>query len=899
MIRRYGLYFALFFFCVLMYGMYLGGWIPVGEDNTLGFCPYFSLPWDVNFLPPLWKFYSQGGSPLDDNFVAVLYPPRLPAYFCPDWRAIYGPYWFFHYFVAFFGMALFLRSADIDRLSAFTGAVVFAAGGHLAGRILNPTILMSVVWFPWLLYGAAGEGRARRFAATGALVLLYLAAQPQSILYGTLVYAIALLVLTPSAARRRAFAGGAVSVGTAFLAASPELIPGAIRVLRSSRMKATAGVNLADSLDFSEIPNILFGGSGGSLYPEYIDKICYVSPVILALILWAMCYRVFWRRREVVLGIVFFWTGIFIALGKNAGWEWVFSTVPGLRMLSGPTRALTLSALGLSLLAAFAMRTIRERANASESGKAFAAPGLIFAALGGACFLYILTCMGFHLESIKSIGGVLIDAWLSSPPALNPSFFPFIDAGLGLLVLGAGIFLLGFRFRRAIPWFAAGLAVFMLWNFRSRVDPPLERASFFTPPAGIDYLQKLQRRPGAEPFRVAGFDALRFHDSDLTEIHKFENLMPNLAGCFGLEDIQTFDTLIELDFLDLLLRTAGRCRFNDPLRSAAIAKPDLELFDTLGVRYLIGHPYNRLVSAMPLTVHPSSPVEKPVPEWNEEKARDPITAWLFVSLADGNSIPPAGAAVAALIVEAEEGRFEYPVRIGVETHHLLARNYASANRKIPDRESIHMAWTEPTLDRSFSWRVKFSQYRGRVCFDRPLHVKKVSWKPLRSDTLLHVSSQACRLARPAEGLDPWRLVFGEENQVAPVFEYIQAKPRAELRAEDSVSTATVPGTVSWLAKTPNTLRLRCQTDKPALLYLRERWASGWRATVNGKPEPIIKTPGGFRAVRVPAGTAEVFLSYQPGLFLALSTLSALVLLCWLAVALRRRCVSKDALRACG
>ena len=50
---------------------------------------------------------------------------------------------------------------------------------------------------------------------------------------------------------------------------------------------------------------------------------------------------------------------------------------------------------------------------------------------------------------------------------------------------------------------------------------------------------------------------------------------------------------------------------------------------------------------------------------------------------------------------------------------------------------------------------------------------------------------------------------------------------------------------------------------PALLMLSETWYPGWRATVNGEAQPVLRVNGAQRAVPVPAGASTVELRFVP------------------------------------
>ena len=92
-------------------------------------------------------------------------------------------------------------------------------------------------------------------------------------------------------------------------------------------------------------------------------------------------------------------------------------------------------------------------------------------------------------------------------------------------------------------------------------------------------------------------------------------------------------------------------------------------------------------------------------------------------------------------------------------------------------------------------------------------------------------------------------------------------------------------TLEWQAYRATQVRLRVVNPAPqgAWLLITDTWYPGWRATVNGKPAPLLKANGAFRAVPVPPGEAIVEMRFMPrsfqlGALLSLLSLAALGIL---------------------
>lgn len=72
--------------------------------------------------------------------------------------------------------------------------------------------------------------------------------------------------------------------------------------------------------------------------------------------------------------------------------------------------------------------------------------------------------------------------------------------------------------------------------------------------------------------------------------------------------------------------------------------------------------------------------------------------------------------------------------------------------------------------------------------------------------------------------------------------------------------------VTWLRDEPEDVELSVDAQAQGYLVLSDNYASGWQATVDGKPAEIIRANVAFRAVQVPPGKHVVKFEYRPALF---------------------------------
>lgn len=75
--------------------------------------------------------------------------------------------------------------------------------------------------------------------------------------------------------------------------------------------------------------------------------------------------------------------------------------------------------------------------------------------------------------------------------------------------------------------------------------------------------------------------------------------------------------------------------------------------------------------------------------------------------------------------------------------------------------------------------------------------------------------------------------------------------------------AATPPPVTVTRLHPSALRVVVDAAAPGLLVLSEVWYPGWRATVNGAPQPVLHANGALRGVPIPAGSSVVEMWFSP------------------------------------
>jgi hypothetical protein len=136
-------------------------------------------------------------------------------------------------------------------------------------------------------------------------------------------------------------------------------------------------------------------------------------------------------------------------------------------------------------------------------------------------------------------------------------------------------------------------------------------------------------------------------------------------------------------------------------------------------------------------------------------------------------------------------------------------------------------------------------------FDRPIRLFAVP-RPLPR-------AYAVDAARVAQGRDAFAAVidpaFDIEREVvlSPGLGPVAPAPPG----------AAPGGTVEIVEKRADRVRMRADMRREGYVVLLEGHARGWRATVDGRPQPMAQANLAFRAVRVPAGQHAVEMVYRP------------------------------------
>jgi hypothetical protein len=109
------------------------------------------------------------------------------------------------------------------------------------------------------------------------------------------------------------------------------------------------------------------------------------------------------------------------------------------------------------------------------------------------------------------------------------------------------------------------------------------------------------------------------------------------------------------------------------------------------------------------------------------------------------------------------------------------------------------------------------------------------------------------------------------------------KHEAIVEGGPALAAGEPAGTVAVSEYGLQQVRLLVESERPAYLVTSETHYPGWRAYVDGRPQPIYYTNVAFRGFPVPAGRHQVVMRFEAPLFWWAAAASALGWIVWAAL----------------
>jgi len=128
-----------------------------------------------------------------------------------------------------------------------------------------------------------------------------------------------------------------------------------------------------------------------------------------------------------------------------------------------------------------------------------------------------------------------------------------------------------------------------------------------------------------------------------------------------------------------------------------------------------------------------------------------------------------------------------------------------------------------------------------------------------------------------KGVQNWRTTFETEKML--VLENPDFKERVEWREGE--------GKVMVESYSANEIKIKYESGEDGEIIVRDNWDDGWKAVVNGEEREIDEYNNVFRSVRVPAGSGEVVMKYQPKDWVLGKQLALIGSLSWLVLGINQ------------
>ncbi|HUS14938.1 MAG TPA: YfhO family protein [Chloroflexia bacterium] len=878
-----------------------------GEDSAFVFEPwlqYSAARLHAGALP-LWNPDSLLGVPLIGNMQSAVFSPlNWPFFLWPDpWMLVVAPA--LKIWLALLGMYMLarevLRGAPLPAVLAVT---TFAFGAFMSMWLVYP-LSSAAAWLPWLLWATARLVEApgpRPFARLAAIVGLNLVAgHPETAYHAAQATGVFALFYTwrvgavgwrPWAVRLGAVAG-AYGLGAGL--AAVQLLP-FLDYLRQSAMLLTRGnwgsPILPDRGLLTLISPTLFGspatGNWWDPTTTYQEITAYGGLLPLLLAPFALLARKPGQRGLAALFIVL----ALVSLGVVYRWPGVFDVamlLPGMAAVANQ-RLLLVVQLAFALVGAIGLDALLAQTGSRRPAvRLLGAVGLLGALAVGVPWL-----LGAGAFGVPGEAAAALTAWEDG-----------LQRSATLLAVEGGALALALAWLYRSPHMAGVVSVILivihagdLVSAFGSYNPTVARTEYYPPTPATTFLQARQQAEG--PLRVV---AMR------------RAFPPNASLVYGLADPRGYDALEPQPFHELAAAIEPAIRLKpggSPTVYRSVRSP---LINLLNVRYVLAGPDedpNYLLDARQEAVAGSlhmalTPGARPGQTFTANQ--DHLAAiQVFGSTAGGQA---RGALVFHLMTDAaapadlvtlrldltdlpdggywwlrfppipdSAGRSFYfycevsdvgpapPLGLAYSPNDAYAPGTRTDSGAPAPGDLLFRALTLPDADATWFSRVldggatRSSVFANRRALPR-------AWLAHRLEVQPDPATRVARLADPAF------------NALSTV---LLAAPLPAQAPLPTVPPNPAADQVTITRYEHEAVAITTNSAAAGVLVLADQAFSGWTATVDGAPTPILTADHALRAVALPSGTHTVRFAYEPLAFTAGAAVSAGTLLVLLALA---------------
>ncbi len=504
---------------------------------------------------PLWNPYSFSGTPLLGNWQsAVFYPLNILLVLFGDlwgWSLLISA----QMLISSVGMLLFLKKMKLDYLSAMAGALVYSYGGFMLIFLTYGSPAQTAAWLPWLMWSVAGiveESKKKFFGAYSLCVLMMiLAGNFQVTLYGV-IFSLAYFIFLSKTKLRVTdclkilfFLGLGVGMGAIYLLPVFEFLQNSIRNLDLNIMEYNFGLIPLKAMVTFLAPDY-FGNPATGNFRGFIyhETSFYFGVTAIPLVMYG-----FWSENRQKL--FFLIAGILALL-------MVFDT--------------PLGRLPFVLKIPFISTSYASRANII-----FQMCAAVMCAIGVESVLktkrkmifyssvvFLCCCMVFgYLSGMRWLGwnSILWDEkYIISWKNL---IFPVLASG-GLLAVSV----LFWRVKRILVYCVLAIICIDLFRFGWKYTPFVNTTFDFPKTSSIEFLKN-----NLGNYRM--------------ERERAEIMPSNTWAYYNLMSPSGYDPLLSLNYARLHKAYNGNDPSEPPVRYLEMEKPDSNILDLLGVKYIL------------------------------------------------------------------------------------------------------------------------------------------------------------------------------------------------------------------------------------------------------------------------------------------------------------------------
>ncbi len=893
---------------------------------------------------PLWNPFIFAGMPLAASvYPGAFYPPNFLFAILPATLAM-NIVVLATYHLALIGTYLYARRIGITRTGALIAGIAFTFGGFMINHLSHTSRIAAAAWLPWVLL--AIENLARRqswrqawlWSALGAIfiALQFLAGEPQMSVFTCLVSVpCAAYAFRHCESRKRFILSICLMVICGSLLSAIQLLPSIELLAQSERSDPGPAFFGIYSFPPWQLPALIFPYFfGGAFFPPYRvpywgRDIAAIMSGYVGMLTWVLALIAIFGNRS--NGRVWLWAGIavvsiILAFGGYLpfGLNDRLYLVPGYKTFRGLYRhqfeftfaMAMLGGLGMSYLAnlkiQFAIRALKS--------------GTIAMSVIIALVVILYLFFGKHLAAIRprpEQASSLANAELIIPIAffiltLTLLWFSNLKSQISnpllLVVLLLDLASYGHFFHWRIATF----------NVDERLaDPP-----------AVQLIKSREKdlnsfRIMSHPVQVDDYALHWPEDPNFELINR-----PNISILRGLQSVSGYDILRPVRVGEMTGAAGYAIQgFVQDVHSFDLVDRGLDL---LNLKYLIvghGGPTGKKAGFKYSGVHfarTNFGIEfKPGVKLTTEPGGIFSNEIAIVSTLANSGHLVDGAPVLNLRLHTRDGRvIVRELTAGRDTSEW-AYDRADVRANVRHRQAL-------IVENNAADGFEAHLYLGRLKFDRA-EIDKIEWVYPREDASLFVvraslhdnttgvSTPLSAFHLPAER---WRRL-GRFDQIE-VYENLQAMPRAwfverviEMSSEDAIKTISAsstpagekfdptstailekgdtppgPGMIKDILKNyaagssqvkitryePNLIEMETSRQDDGYLVLSEVFYHGWRAYLDGKEQPIMRTNYTLRGIHVSPGDHKILFIYRPqslrnGALLSLSGLVLLTLAC--------------------